>query len=269
MISLLHFEMPPSCTYKHCCRSFSAEWHGSTVNLLFPVCFVVVLFSPTYLLFFFCVCTFFPFLLRCVFPVIFFGVLRFHLYLFHETVFPLKVMVHSRVYIGEIKKKEKNADQLCGARAVFLFTFVEPRKLLLIPFPSPCYQKERTEIQLAHIYIERKMGKGKRSFFFLFLQVLLIKKERLVSLRARKVSRKVIRNTHRVLLSLAYSSMSIVFFQKERRNVAALFSHLFLSLRVFPCVLGEWKKKKQRHFSMCAPEKRSTNACYPSAFNNK
>lgn len=75
-------------------------------------------------------------------------------------------MVHSRVYIGEIKKKEKNADQLCGARAVFLFTFVEPRKLLLIPFPSPCYQKERTEIQLAHIYIERKMGKGKRSFFF-------------------------------------------------------------------------------------------------------
>ena len=97
------------------------------------------------------------------------------------------------------------------------------------------------------IYISNaKWEKGSALFFFfLFLQVLLIKKERLVSLRARKVSRKVIRNTHRVLLSLAYSSMSIVFFQKERKNVAALFSHLFLSLRVFPCVLGEWKKKKK------------------------
>ena len=49
--------------------------------------------------------------------------------------------------------------------------------------------------------------------------------------------------------------MSIVFFQKERRNVAALFSHLFLSLRVFPCVLGEWKKKKNNDTSLCVLQK--------------
>lgn len=120
-----------------------------------------------YCFFFLVVHLFFPFLLRCVFPVIFFGVLQFHLYLFDETFFPLKVVVHSRVYIGGIKKKEKNADQLCGARAVLLFTFVEPRKLLLIPFPSPCYQKERTEIQLAHIY-RTQNGKREALFFSFF-----------------------------------------------------------------------------------------------------